>query len=221
MLNMPTNLYDLVRIREYGERGYLLEQLSDEARVAIERATTLQPPEAFAECVLGAKNVLLLFQRPVTPRLVENWLRSLTAELQGEQQEQPCIEVPVVYDGADLEEVSARTGLSVDRVIELHTAPVYRVRMIGFTPGFPYLDGLDQRLHLDRKAAPLSRIEPGTVAIGGSHAGIYSVASPGGWYRLGRTELSLFQPEQACNNVTQWRYIFSFAAGDSVKFVEL
>ena len=93
--------------------------------------------------------------------------------------------------------------------------------MIGFTPGFPYLDGLDQRLHLDRKAAPLSLIEPGTVAIGGSHAGIYSVASPGGWYRLGRTELSLFQPEQACNNVTQWRSIFSFAAGDSVKFVAL
>jgi KipI family sensor histidine kinase inhibitor len=221
MLNMPTNLYDLVRIREYGERGYLLEQLSDEARVAIERATTLQPPEAFAECVLGAKNVLLLFQRPVTPRLVENWLRSLTAEWQGEQQEQLCIEVPVVYDGADLEEVSARTGLSVDRVIELHTAPVYRVRMIGFTPGFPYLDGLDQRLHLDRKTAPLSRIEPGAVAIGGSHAGIYSVASPGGWYRLGRTELSLFQPEQACSNVAQLRSIFSFAAGDSVKFAAL
>jgi KipI family sensor histidine kinase inhibitor len=91
--------------------------------------------------------------------------------------------------------------------------------MMGFAPGFPYLDGLNERLHLERKASPHDRIQPGSVAIGGSHAGIYSVASPGGWHLLGRTDLMLFQPEKARGTVSDAREVFTLAAGDRVKFV--
>jgi len=90
---------------------------------------------------------------------------------------------------------------------------------MGFAPGFPYLDGLDERLHLKRKASPRDRIEPGSVAIGGSHAGIYSVASPGGWHLLGRTDFPLFQPEKARGTLSDAREVFALAAGDTVKFL--
>lgn len=207
-----------VRIQPYGERGYLLNQLYETERLVIQRATTLNPPEAFGECVVGAENVLLLFKRPVLRCVVQAWLRQQQAHPCSAAQESRCIEVPVVYDGADLADVAARTGLSVEAVIELHTAPTYRVRMMGFTPGFPYLDGLDPRLHLERKASPRDRIEPGAVAIGGSHAGIYSVASPGGWHLLGRTDLPLFCPKRAKGAGSESRDIFALAAGDTVKF---
>ena len=64
---------------------------------------------------------------------------------------------------------------------------------MGFTPRFPYLEGLDPRLNLARRSSPRNHVQPGTVAISGPHAGIYSVASPGGWHLLGQTELPLFR----------------------------
>ena len=210
-----------MRVRPYGERGYLLDPLTDSERFSIARASALNPPEAFGECVIGAENVLLLFTRPVMSPVVAEWLQQLQGQPLDVSQVSRGVEVPVVYDGPDLADVAEQTGLSVAAVIELHTAPVYRVRMMGFAPGFPYLDGLDPRLHLDRKASPRNRIEPGAVAIGGSHAGIYSVASPGGWHLLGRTDLPLFRPENARGAECDPTAIFSLAAGDTVKFIAI
>ena len=207
------------RIRPYGERGYLLDQLSISKRFVIEQALSMTPPDGFDEYVIGADNLLVLFQRPVSECVLYEWLSGLQCEILDGLNHSRRIEVPVRYDGPDLATVAVATGLSEAEVVAIHSAPEYRVRMMGFAPGFPYLDGLDERLHLERKASPRDRIEPGSVAIGGSHAGIYSVASPGGWHLLGRTDFPLFQVEKTRGTVSDARQVFALGAGDTVKFL--
>lgn len=107
------------------------------------------------------------------------------------------IEIPVRYGGehgVDLDAAAAELGLTPEALIERHTAPQYTVAMIGFAPGFPYLDGLDPALALPRLATPRSRVPAGSVGIGGAQTGIYPRESPGGWRLLGRTPLALFDP---------------------------
>ena len=214
-----SSLFQGARIRPYGERGYLLDQLSESKRFVIEQALSMTPPDGFDEYVIGADNLLILFQRPESECVLHEWLSGLQCEILDGSNHSRRIEVPVRYDGPDLATVAVATGLSEAEVVAIHSAPEYRVRMMGFAPGFPYLDGLDERLHLERKASPRDRIEPGSVGIGGCHAGIYSVASPGGWHLLGRTDFSLFQAEQARGTVSDARQVFALAAGDTVKFL--
>lgn len=109
------------------------------------------------------------------------------------------IEIPVRYggeDGPDLEAVASHCGLTRDEVIARHTAADYRVAMLGFAPGFPYLLGLDRMLHTPRRANPRTRVPRGSVAIGGAQTGIYPSELPGGWQLLGRTPLLLFDPQR-------------------------
>lgn len=107
----------------------------------------------------------------------------------------PVTEIPVRYGGAhgpDLASVAARHALTPAQVITLHAAPTYEVVMLGFLPGFPYLAGLPEILHTPRLASPRAAVPAGSVAIGGTQAGIYPCASPGGWNIIGRTRVSLF-----------------------------
>jgi inhibitor of KinA len=112
----------------------------------------------------------------------------------------PVIEIPVCYGGEygpDLEEVAACHQMSVEEVIELHRRPIYTVYMIGFTPGFPYLGGLDERLITPRKKQPRQRVPAGSVGIADRQTGIYSTDSPGGWQIIGRTPVKLFDLTRA------------------------
>ncbi len=105
------------------------------------------------------------------------------------------VEVPLVYGGdfgPDLEWVASAHGLSAEAVIVLHSKGIYRVCLIGFTPGFPYLGGLPETLATPRRAKPRAAVPAGSVAIGGQQCGIYPVNSPGGWRIIGRTPLRLF-----------------------------
>ena len=105
--------------------------------------------------------------------------------------------VPVCYGGEfgpDLDDLARYARLSVDEVIARHCAPDYRVAMLGFAPGFPYLLGLDPALHAPRRATPRVRVPAGSVAIGGAQTGIYPSELPGGWLLIGRTPLTLFDP---------------------------
>lgn len=124
------------------------------------------------------------------------------------------IEIPVVYggqEGPDLEFVAAYNGLTVEEVIEIHTATIYPVTMIGFAPGFPYLEGLSERIHAPRKSTPRMHIPAGSVGIAGEQTGIYSLSTPGGWQIIGRTQVPLFLPRNHPPSLLQ--------AGDLVKFV--
>jgi inhibitor of KinA len=123
---------------------------------------------------------------------VESVLRNTVAMPAGDS---PLIEIPVCYDPSlapDIEEVVRHTGLTSVRVVELHAAPEYVVHMVGFLPGFPYLGGLDPRLTTPRRSTPRTRVPAGSVGIGGSQTGVYSIESPGGWQLIGQTAKRLF-----------------------------
>ena len=104
-------------------------------------------------------------------------------------------ELPVAYggeDGPDLEHVADHAGLSIEEVIKIHSGVSYRVYMIGFSPGFPYLGGLDTRIACPRLVTPRTRVPAGSVGIAESQTGVYPNASPGGWQLVGRTPVRLF-----------------------------
>ena len=109
------------------------------------------------------------------------------------------VEILVRYGGEhgpDLGEVARHCGLTEDEVVRRHAAGDYEVAFLGFTPGFPYLAGLDPALAVPRLATPRKRVPAGSVAIGGSQTGIYPLPSPGGWRVIGWTPASLFDPER-------------------------
>jgi KipI family sensor histidine kinase inhibitor len=127
------------------------------------------------------------------------------------------VEVPVCYHSKfalDMEELCSYTGLSKTEVIEIHTSKDYLVYMLGFTPGFFYLGGVDSRLYCPRQENPRLKIESGSVGIAGSQTGVYSVDSPGGWQLIGKTPFQIF-------NKTEKGDFFMVKQGDLVRFVEV
>jgi inhibitor of KinA len=126
------------------------------------------------------------------------------------------VDIPVCYDASvapDVAAVAEHAGVAVDEVAALHSAAEYRVYMIGFTPGFPYLGGLDARLAMPRRGTPRAHVPAGSVAIGGAQTGIYPSESPGGWWVIGRTPVRLFEPERDPPSL--------LVPGDRVRFVPI
>ncbi len=111
--------------------------------------------------------------------------------------------IDVVYDGVDLSDVAALTGLAESRVIQRHTAPEHTVAFLGFTPGFPYLVGLDPALIVPRLESPRLAVPAGSVAIGGGQTGVYPLASPGGWRIIGRTTATLWDAQRTPASLLQ------------------
>ena len=106
--------------------------------------------------------------------------------------------IPVCYDttfGLDLTDLAKSRGLSVDELIDMHCTPSYVVGAIGFAPGFPYLEGINPKLIVPRRANPRVRVPAGSVAVAANYTGIYPSALPGGWHIIGRTNTSLFSFE--------------------------
>lgn len=117
---------------------------------------------------------------------VENW----TLEM-------PIFTIPVRYGGAegpDLAEVANQLQQTEQDIVRLHVEALYRVFMIGFLPGFPYLGPLPAALMLPRRAVPRLKVPAGSVAIAGRQTGVYPQDSPGGWHVIGRTDVRLFDP---------------------------
>jgi inhibitor of KinA len=127
-----------------------------------------------------------------------------------------AVMIPVCYGGEfgpDLEDVAAAHGTTPASIITAHTDGLYTVAMIGFLPGFPYLDGLAPSLHTPRRASPRTAVPAGSVGIGGSSTGIYPFTSPGGWHIIGRTPRTLFSPHRPQPSLLQ--------AGDRVRFTAI
>jgi KipI family sensor histidine kinase inhibitor len=121
--------------------------------------------------------------------------------------------IPVVYGGdfgIDLEDVAARHGIAPADVIAKHSAPTYRVYMIGFLPGFSYLGGLDPAIATPRRESPRTDTPAGTISIGGVQALVASIAAPSGWHLLGRTPVRTFMPGRDPT--------FLLGPGDRVRF---
>lgn len=108
-------------------------------------------------------------------------------------------EIPVCYSsefGPDLGAVAIAHRITVNELIALHSDPIYRLHFFGFLPGFPYLNGLPEKLHTPRKSVPDRIVDAGSVAIGGKQTGIYPQESPGGWHVIGRSPIKLFDLER-------------------------
>jgi KipI family sensor histidine kinase inhibitor len=136
-------------------------------------------------------------REPLAWQSLADAVRKVLATADSSSEAQPrIIDIPVCYGdehGPDLDELAVQASLAPDEVITRHTAGSYRVAMLGFAPGFPYLLGLDRSLHTPRRANPRLRVAAGSVAIGGAQTGIYPRELPGGWSVIGRTPLVLFE----------------------------
>lgn len=109
------------------------------------------------------------------------------------------IEIPVLYGGKygpDIENVAKHNNLTVEEVVKIHTSAQYLIYMLGFTPGFPYLGGMDKRIATPRLSSPRIKIPAGSVGIAGEQTGVYPVQSPGGWQLIGSTPVELFNPKR-------------------------
>jgi len=124
--------------------------------------------------------------------------------------------IPVCYDRSfalDLEDIMKQTGLSASEIIEKHTSILFRVYMIGFLPGFPYLGTLPVEMECSRKAVPRLEVPGGAVGLAGLQTGIYPKGSPGGWQIIGNTPINLI----GANKINP----FLFQAGDEVQFYSI
>jgi len=118
------------------------------------------------------------------------------ADAQAELQSN-LVPVPVCYDpefGPDLLDLAAHGKISPEEVIRIHSSAAYLVYFLGFSPGFAYMGGLPEKLHMPRLATPRGHVAGGTVGIAGSQTGIYPVDSAGGWRLIGRTPWRMFDP---------------------------
>lgn len=138
---------------------------------------------------------------------VKAMIESLDVMIQKNNQKR-VIKMPVCYAmGEDLSRVAKHTGLSEEEVIRRHSGRDYLVYMIGFTPGFPYLGGMDPQLETPRLEVPRTKIPPGAVGIGGKQTGIYPLMTPGGWNIIGRTPLQLYDAKESKTLLTMGDYI--------------
>ncbi len=125
------------------------------------------------------------------------------------------IEVPVCFGkefALDLDTVATMNNLTASQVIEIFLAETYRVYMLGFLPGFAYMGEVDERIAAQRKRSPRLKVPKGSVGIAGRQTGIYSLASPGGWQIIGKTNVELFTPERAAPTFLN--------AGDLLRFYQ-
>lgn len=119
--------------------------------------------------------------------------------------------IPVFYDGMDLSDAADALGLSVAEAVRIHSSATYRVFLIGFAPGQPYLGPLPARLQLPRRSTPRAHVPAGSVAIAGRQTNVYAWPNPGGWHVLGHTEMRLVFLDKDPPSLLR--------AGDRVQFV--
>jgi len=183
---------------------------------ALDRLLQEQPFEGLLETVPTYVSILIYYDAMRVD--YDGALASVQESLSriGQQNEQPArrVEIPTVYggeNGPDLAFVAQHNHITPGDVIRIHSSRDYHVYMMGFTPGFPYLGGMDERIATPRLESPRTFVPAGSVGIAGKQTGVYPIDSPGGWQIIGRTSLDLFDPAR--------QPPFLFAPGDVVHFV--
>lgn len=165
-------------------------------------AAHLREGEAWLEVVAGIDSVVVRFDASVidTRKARQRIDDLLAGGIPALPSEEGLLEIPVVYGGEygpDLEDVCRELDLSADELVALHTGTDYRIDMVGFTPGFAFVGGLDERLRVPRRKEPRQRVEAGSIGIADGRTGMYALASPGGWMLIGRTPYKLFDANAA------------------------
>ena len=216
--------YDAPRIKPMGDRALLVElgegiDPDVNARVHALAALVSQISPRGLENVVPTYRAFMVQYDPlaVSAKTLEEMIKQLSGSLkQVGSAAGKLVEIPVCYGGdfgPDMDQVASHCGLTLDEVIRRHTAPEYLIYMVGFTPGFPFLGGMDESLSTPRLEKPRTRVPEGSVGIANSQTGIYPVTSPGGWQLIGKTPLKLFAPHRETP--------FLYEAGDRIKFVAI
>ena len=204
-----------VRIHPLGDTAVLAElgtRLDTAVNTrSIALASALKKRRDVRQAVAGAASVTVQFDPDqVTHVALAAAIRRLASKRPPMEEPGRLHRIPVVYDGPDLQAVASALGLSQQKVVEIHSRPIYRAFLIGFVPGWAYLGPLPDELVLPRRPDPRRQVPAGSVAIAGHQTGIYPLTSPGGWHLIGRTSVRLFLPDSDPPSL--------FRAGDRVKF---
>ncbi|MFT5984696.1 MAG: inhibitor of KinA [Planctomycetota bacterium] len=209
-----------VKIRQYGENGILIDwpavvdahtlQIILNVNVAIQDTFS----EVLIETVITYHTIAVYLKETASVSLC---LKQLHAFVKTDMAKMDAVKrviyIPVCYENhfaLDMALVAEKNKLTSNEIIALHTASAYPICFLGFLPGFPYLAGLDKKLHTPRLETPRLRIAAGSVGIGGSQTGIYPSNSPGGWNIIGKTPLELFNVTKNPPNLLK--------AGDHIQF---
>lgn len=205
----------MVRIQPLGDTA-LLAELSTRLDTAINTnaialATALKKRRDVRQAIAGYASVTVHFDPDqATHESLGAAIKRLAAKHPPMAEPGRLHRIPVVYDGPDLVEAAERLQLAHEKLIELHSRPIYRVFLVGFVPGWAYLGPLPDELVLPRRENPRTVVPAGSVAIAGRQSGIYPLPTPGGWHLIGRTNVKLFLPDSDPPCL--------FRAGDRVKF---
>ena len=186
-----------MRVLDVGDGAVLAEFGTLDAALAAFRALDSSRPDGVDDLVPAARTILVRFDRRVTNReSVRAWLRDIRPVDAAEGVRADAVDIGVHYDGPDLEEVGDLTGLGVAGVIAAHTEAEWTVAFAGFAPGFGYLVGGPESLHVPRRSSPRTSVPSGSVGLAGEFSGIYPRSSPGGWQLIGSTDVSLWDTDR-------------------------
>jgi len=221
---MAATIYKQARFRLSGDRALLVEYgdgIDPVVNEKVRAVTALLKKNlpAGVEAVVPAYRSLSILYDPLTtnPARLAEILHALEADSQAAGiAEAKVVPIPVCYGGGfgpDIGVVTEHTGLREDEIVAIHASVDYPIYMIGFTPGFCYLGGLDRRLQTPRRKTPRTNLPVGSVGVAESQTGMYPVDSPGGWQIIGRTPLRLFAPAR--------ENPFLYEAGDRIRFVPI
>jgi KipI family sensor histidine kinase inhibitor len=188
-------------VYDYGDQALLLEFDSTAEVLAWSQALREVDLLGVLDVVPASRTVLLKlagprYREPTRLRLSKLRIDPVVADAPASLERRADVEIEVVYDGADLDRVARISGLTPADVVAAHTAAPMRVGFGGFAPGFAYLVGGDERLHVPRRAEPRTRVPAGSVALAGEFSGVYPRESPGGWQLIGHTDAPLWDVDR-------------------------
>lgn len=181
-------------VLDYGDQALLVQCGSTAEVLAWADALHAAALPGVLDIVPAARTVLVKLDGPRYQGVIRQRLRKLrvTADTAAPAERTADVVIDVVYDGPDLAEVAAHTGLTTAQVINAHTSTMWRVGFSGFAPGFAYLVDGDPRLRVPRRSEPRTAVPAGSVALAGEFSAIYPRRSPGGWQLIGHTDAVLW-----------------------------
>ncbi|RBY82916.1 allophanate hydrolase [Geodermatophilus sp. TF02-6] len=181
-----------MRVLPSGSAALLVELDGLEEVLGLYAALTEEPVDGVVDVVPAARTVLLVLDPALTsPAAVEQAVRRARPR-PGRGGPGERVELPVVYDGADLADVAAALGVEPAEVVRRHTATAWTVAFCGFAPGFGYLTPDGEPWDVPRRRTPRTRVPAGAVGLAGPFSGVYPRESPGGWQLVGRTDVAVF-----------------------------